>query len=246
MENDTRSINNENLIDINDYFKLDFVEQTLKGNRKFEEFKRQKLNELGKNAKLFHCKNDNVYFYVSKEECEIDPRYYKQCPSCKNYTCYFCGRITNYPLNEYYKGGCCAKLRLYYIFFYDGFQYLNKDFKEVCFIEIFGIHNCFILLPFLNFFYLVFNITCSLYFLLRMKDKNLQNNYYGLYYKHYSDNNYKKIILIFVLTYLLFSICFFLLYSTFIIILLIISLFTKLYPLKYFFGIINGAYYMAT
>ena len=242
MENDTRSINNENLIDINDYFKLDFVEQTLKGNRKFEVFKRQKLNELGKNAKLFHCKNDNVYFYVSKEECEIDPRYYKQCPSCKNYTCYFCGSITRYPLNEYYRGQCCVKLRLYYIFFYDGFQYLNKDVKEVFFGEMFGIPNCFILLPFLNFFYLFVHITCSLYFRLEMNNKNFQNNYY----KYYSYDNYKKIILIFILTYLLFAICFFWLYSTFIIILLIISLFTKFYPLKYFFGIINGAYYMAT
>ena len=34
MENDIRSINNENLVDINDYFKLDFAEQTIKGNRK--------------------------------------------------------------------------------------------------------------------------------------------------------------------------------------------------------------------
>ena len=72
MENDIRTENYENLIDINKYFQLDFSKQTIKGNRKFEEFKKQKLNELGKDAKLFHCKNDNIYFYVSKAECEME------------------------------------------------------------------------------------------------------------------------------------------------------------------------------
>ena len=88
MENDIRSSNNENLVDINNYFQLDFSEQTLKGNRKFEEFKKQRLNELGKDSKLFHCKHDNIYFYVRKKECEIVDEnnrcYFKQCPSCKN------------------------------------------------------------------------------------------------------------------------------------------------------------------
>ena len=83
MENDIRNENNENLVDMNDYFQLDFAEQTIKGNRKFEEFKKQRLNELGKDAKLFHCKNDNIYFYISKKECEIDDNnnhcYCKQC-----------------------------------------------------------------------------------------------------------------------------------------------------------------------
>jgi hypothetical protein len=39
MENDLKSPNYENLIDMNEYFKLDFAEQSIKGNRKFEEFK---------------------------------------------------------------------------------------------------------------------------------------------------------------------------------------------------------------
>ena len=62
MENDIIFENNENLIDINEYFKLDFPNQNIERNRKFEEFKKQKLNELGKDAKLLFCKNDNIYF----------------------------------------------------------------------------------------------------------------------------------------------------------------------------------------
>ena len=34
------------------------------------------LNKLGKDAKLFHCTNDNIYFYISKKECEIDDEVY--------------------------------------------------------------------------------------------------------------------------------------------------------------------------
>ena len=112
MENDIRSENFENLIDMNDYFKLDFSKEELKGNRKFEEFKKQRLNELGKDAKLFHCKNDNVLFYVSKSECKTLPFYFKKCPLCNNHICYFCERNSKQPIER--NGNCCPKLSLYY------------------------------------------------------------------------------------------------------------------------------------
>jgi len=85
MENDIRTEKKQNLIDINLYFKLDFPEQNLKGNRKFEEFKNKKLKEYGKDAKLFFCKNDNIYFYVHIDNCEIFPFFYEQCPLCESY-----------------------------------------------------------------------------------------------------------------------------------------------------------------
>ena len=127
MENDIRTENNENLVDINDYFQLDFEREEFKGNRKFEEFKKKKLNELGKDAKLFHCKNDNVLFYVCKKICKTLPLYYKQCPSCNNYICYFCGRVTNQPIRESHN--CCPKLRLYYLFFYVGFENIDSNLE---------------------------------------------------------------------------------------------------------------------
>ncbi len=110
MENDQRSENEENLIDINEYFKLDFPAQKLKGNRQFEEYKIEKINQLGRDAKLFHCNIDHIYFYVSKAQCKILPYYLKECPLCKNYICYFCER--NFTAAEH-KGNCCPKLNLY-------------------------------------------------------------------------------------------------------------------------------------
>ena len=45
MENDDRIENERDLVYKNEYFKLDFPEQKIKGNKKFEEFKKIKLNE---------------------------------------------------------------------------------------------------------------------------------------------------------------------------------------------------------
>ena len=112
MENDVKE-NQEYLININkNYFKLDFSKQKLKGNREFEEYKKLKLNELGKDAKLFHCKKDNLYFYVSKIECKTLPYYFKKCPLCYNYICYFCERNTYERIGI--KGNCSINLALYY------------------------------------------------------------------------------------------------------------------------------------
>jgi len=81
MENDTRldSLTNEDDI----YFKPDFPKQIINGSINFEKFKKRKLKELGKDAKLFHCKTDNIYFYESEKNCEANPYYNKRCPLCK-------------------------------------------------------------------------------------------------------------------------------------------------------------------
>ena len=118
MENDIRNENYENY-----YFQLDFAKEDIKGNRFFEEFKKQRLKELGKDAKLFHCKNDNVLFYVSKAECKINNTnnhyYCKKCPLCKNYICYFCERISHNPRE---REKCCALSSLYYLFIINNFN----------------------------------------------------------------------------------------------------------------------------
>ena len=85
MENDIK----ENLIVTNKYFKLDFSGQKIEGNKDFEEFKNKQIIELCKDAKLFQCKKDNIYFYISKKDCKLHPYYSKKCPLCKNSICYF-------------------------------------------------------------------------------------------------------------------------------------------------------------
>ena len=130
MENDRRTDIKENLVDIKYYFQLDFPGQKIKGNRKFEEFKKQKLKELGKDAKLFYCKYDYIYFYVHIETCKVYPCFYEQCPICENYICYFCGRNDEEPINDIKnKGRCCVGLKLYYlIFYFDDKEISNADF----------------------------------------------------------------------------------------------------------------------
>ena len=178
MENDIR---NENIYYMNDYFQLDFAEQTIKGNRKFEEFKKQRLNKLGKDAKLFHCTNDNIYFYISKKECEIDDNnnhcYCKQCSLCKNYICYFCERIGQ---GKPYQGNCCILSRLYYLFFVNGPREGKKDFSRIYLEEtnhfiVFIILN---LIPFTKYFVNSFSLFLSLFGELHLKDKKWNNYTY--------------------------------------------------------------------
>jgi hypothetical protein len=237
MENDIRNENDENLIDRTEYFKLDFSEQIIKGNRNFEEFKKQKLNELGKDAKLFHCKNDNIYFYISKKECEIhdnDNIYYtKNCPKCKNYICYFCEKIDR----NYYD--CCAISRIYYVFFINGIEYCEDDEEDIDFIyflifDLIPLTKCF-LYSLLFFRILFFDI------LLKDKKWKKQINDHRTYYWQYLDNR-KSIIYLALITYSIsYSICYIIIAFYLNILILIVSLFTKFYVLKYSVGILRNS-----
>ena len=247
MENDISISAVENLVDITVYFKLDFAEQTIKGNRKFEEFKKQRLNELGKDAKLFYCKNENIYFYVSKSECRTLPFYYKQCPSCNNYVCYFCKRCTQVPIGE--EGNCCIILILYYFFFHRGFQYVDEFRKSMeneelnCTKKIIAIIiiNLFIILslalPWVFTLTIYFFFTIKLYLGLLLSDKAFADRIDLLPQEKrtYGKNDFLMIIIAFlplfptVVFYAMINIYF-------MIIILIISLFTKLYPYLYLFG----------
>ena len=249
MENDILSENQQNLIDISQYFKLDFPEQQFEGNRKFEEFKKQKLKELGKDAKIFYCKNDNIYFYVSKVECKILPYYYKKCPLCNNYVCYFCNRRTEELIGE--KGNCCPILSLYYLLFHLRFIYLNEKLKtssigEYIFITI----ACF--LPYIGPSFLFMSIYCLLFIKLSKKQLSstdslndelidMLNNKYNTYDSYFqrSSNFIFYIIIAEALFFITgFAICLSLYYMYFIILLFFISLFTKFRPLKFYIGII--------
>ena len=236
MENE----NYENLVVMNDYFQLDFAEQTIKGNRKFEEFKKQRLNKLGKDAKLFHCTNDNIYFYISKKECEIDDNnnhcYCKQCSLCKNYICYFCERIGQ---GKPYKGNCCILSRLYYLFFVNGPREGKKDFSRIYLEEtnhfiVFIILN---LIPFTKYFVNSFSIFLSLFGGLHLKDKKWKNYTYVDYICGEEEPFIVFSHIILLSTALALSICYTVISLYLNIIILIISVFSKFYPIKYLFGV---------
>ena len=243
MENDIRNENYENY-----YFQLDFAKEDIKGNRFFEEFKKQRLKELGKDAKLFHCKNDNVLFYVSKAECKINNAnnhyYCKKCPLCKNYICYFCERISDNPRE---REKCCVLSSLYYIFFINGFifckdysqfdDYLKGNFTFYLIFDLIPLTKCFL--------YSISSIP-FLFFGLLLKEKKWKKQIdndmsYGDYICRDEENGIQTFfIIIFILNGLVLTICFTIIAFYFNILILIISLFTKFYPLKYSVGILNG------
>ena len=230
MENDISIQTNVNLIDINEYFKLDFPNQNIKGNRKFEEFKQRKLNELGKDAKLFYCKKDSIYFYVSKAECKKLPLYFKKCQLCNNYVCYFCGRNTP---NEEDSEKCCVQLVLYYKFFYNGFQYFKGIDNKQTFYRV-------LIVELIPAFGLMVNIT-TIYFLLfsqLLLNAQKRNVKIIMSYEHFLKNS-DNLFFIFFLYSIVMTICYAIYDIYFKAILLIISLFTKFYPLKYFIGFLT-------
>ena len=235
MENEILSENQQNFKELIEYFKLDFPTQKLKGNRQFEEYKYKKLKDLGKDAKLFHCKIDNIYFYLSKEDCKTYPFYYKKCPLCNNYICYFCERCTEHPINE--KGNCCPKLRLYYLFFVIGFKPLNK-FNRDCLtiMSIFPIYSA------VSYSIIILNV---LFFELKPKHKRMNKyEYIENTYNSYLMNSFCFGFTIFITSLFgewLLNICYSIYDAYFKIFLLVVSLFTKFCPFKYFISIAADA-----
>ena len=222
MENDIKEEKEQNLIDLKDYFKMDFPKQKLDGNRQYEEYKKLKLNELGKDAKLLHCKKDNIYFYISKEECKNN-KYNIKCPSCNEYICYFCGKNNTYQITEFIDIDCCFKLKFYY-FFSNGFANIDKSFN--C-----KYYNILFLLPFTGiilFNFLIINLS------MIVVKRDLFDGPGNIYTSFII---YMSIVHGFML-----SICYFFYDIYFKLIALIISLFTKFYPYKYIFGILMGIF----
>ena len=242
MENESSLEMNENIIqNSSQIFKLDFPGQNIKGNSQFNEFKKQKLNEFGNDAKLFKCKYDNLYFYVSKNNCKTFPFYFKECPLCHKQICYFCSG-TIYSQNTD-NGNCCVRRKLYYLFFHNGFAYFNLDNVAEINREDYKIFFILSLIPLLGTFFLIIFTSGYFFFVLEIKDIKRKNDVNVLQnYRTYADylNQYYSsclIITIYVFTYIILTVCFALYDIYFKIILVFISLFSKFYPFKYLIGI---------
>ena len=246
MENEVSQDNKEDLININaNYFKLDFPEQKIEKSPLFEKFKKQKLKELGKDSKLFHCKIDNIYFYVSKIDCKEEYFYYMKCPLCNKYSCYFCQRTTSGGIID----NCCIKSKLYYLFCYKGFEYFN-GIKHLSKTENqdFYIALAIFCIPFIFLFALFVEATNTLAFELVLKNKKWRHEvryFYDKYSDYYSRyyHSYEYIIKLLILKSICYSICYTIYAIYFNIFILFISLFSNFYPLKYCVGIIvNGSF----
>ena len=244
MDNEISQDIKEDLININsNYFKLDFPNQKIENIPLFEKFKKQKLKELGNDSKLFHCKIDNIYFYVSKIDCKTESFYYKQCPLCNKYICYFCQRTTPRAIDN----SCCIKLNLYYLFCYKGFEYFDgiKNLDQIKRQDFYIVLIIFFI-PFIFLFILFIEATNALAFGLLLKNKKWSHEvryFYDKYSDYYSRyyHSYAYILKLLIIESICYSICYTIYSIYFNIFILFISLFSNFYPLKYCIGIIiNG------
>ena len=223
MENDIENhlTNNINEMKADNIFKLDYNGQSLKNNLKFNSWKDIILQKYGNDAKLFKCSYDGIYFYCSYESFRKLPLCSSICPSCNQSICYYCSKIAhNY--NSF--GDCCLRRRIYYKLFYDGFLFI-----KILFFAIF--------ISYLHFFFLQGAACVDLFYNNLRKNKSEVN-------QEYYDNGGKIFCisrLINALMAFMLSIIYMIHSFYFKIFLLVISIFTKNYPIKYYLGIIRGA-----
>ena len=224
-----------NKFDIKEFeiFKLDYENQNLKSNASYEKFKNEIKKKYGNDAKLFRCNIDKIIFYY---DCSKYPYYTAKCPKCQKFICYFCsfGR-------KYCEENCCAIYQIHSLFNVDALIFVDKYPRQIDFAI--NIKNVLIILliPLINITYIICCIHSILFYRLLYKKSSPNQEYEDRIVQVITDRSYACCIIIFAfdgLGSILLSIPLFILSIYFFILLLLISLPFKFYPLKYFFGMI--------
>ena len=216
MENDEEK--NINLIIKNDLtstsvFKLEYIEQNVNDIFEYQKWKEKMLIELGNNSKQFKCTKDKILFYSAYND-KIKDNYYKcKCPICNNYICYFC---SCYSEDSYYF--CCIKNNIFKSFFNFGPEAIKEPFDNL--------HGLY---PYLSIF--IFFV-----FILRLlhteKRTEKPKNRADIQIQHFVYITTPLFMDIFL------SIPFTIIYTYFIILIIIISIPFKFVPLKYYLGVV--------
>ena len=223
--------NNEEIAE--DFFKPDYKGQSLNSNKKFCIWKNKMIKIYGSDAKLYRCKNDDIYFYAPKK---IDNYfiYESKCTSCNRQICYFCSRSRGNRGND---GDCCVKGKICSMILDDGFKIISEEKEEenighiICFNYPYELITFFI--PIYSLFILFGLVSKNLYH-AQIKFKN--NEFDGFYFK---DNTLSwNIVVINGGIALMISIALVIHEIYLIAIITIISLFSKFYPIKFFMGLI--------
>ena len=217
-------------------FKLDYNNQQLEGNIKFQKWKNLMIAQYGRNAKLFKCLNDDVLFYSFNKDCKKHPIYKSICPCCHKYICYFCHRYNN---DEY--ASCCILRKICSYFLEDGLRFINPNGHHYSeFTKILK----FFLIPGFHLIFLIFQIHIEFFYILATKKaRNNNNKNYLLSYGEQMERNYTlfQVFIGFdVASSILLTFVFLLLNIYVIVFLLIISIPFRLYPMKYYMGIFFG------
>ena len=198
-------------------FKLDYKGQSLKSNLIFDSWKNKMLLKYGRDAKLFKCKEENLYFYTSYQEYK--EFYIGKCPSCDEPKCYFCFNGSS--------DDCCVIKITYYTFFFDAKKFIKQINYNYC-IEFLKF-----LIPIYSIFLSIGIITKNYYYILSRK--------YDRTKFYFIDNGiYWTAVIINGLTAFLLSITYIFYDIYFKIFLLFISIFFKCKPIKYYIGFIKA------
>ena len=170
------------------------------------------------------------------------PTYRSICPLCKNPICYYCSRYVENSNN----GRCCPKTRLKCMFFQDRLRYINNvNYVEP--INTFKEAFIFFIIPGLNIYYFIFDIVISFYLDMTIKNEECSSKgeipTYNKRIENISNNLEALILQLICFQSLILGMPFIIIYTYFIIIVLLISIPFKFYPLKYLLGFIDGDYY---
>ena len=224
-------------------FRKEYESQNLNKSVEFKNWKNSMIEKYGRNAKLFNCIYDNIYFYTSNKECKTYPLYQSICPLCNNPICYFCHR---YGSDSYGNGTCCVRRKIYCFFFMDGLR-LIAPLSEKDYPPNFDETLKFFLIPGINLLFFMATMHTSLFYKLSVKNyKNKKNdngyllNYELRYNKCYT--TLQILVGIDIAFSIILTLSYVLLNLYFIVIILIISIPFKFYPMKYYMGIAYGTF----
>ena len=215
----------------NKIFNFDYENQKLNDNIAFREWKESIITKYGKDSKIVKCLEDKIFFFIKYIDINEKDNYLIKCPICKKYICYYCSFNYNFnyypnPIEEKF---CCFK-REVSTCIYKASKFIKDDEEIDC-------DYILILIPWLNFLFIIF-IIFHFIFSIGIKTSKQNKNEYDEYLKKniFKDNTYAHSIV--VSTSFLLSIPLIVFDIYFILLLIIISIPFKFYPIKYLIGLL--------
>ena len=222
MENEfDTQLNNKDNEDVENIFHIDYEGQSLENSSKFKSWKNKMLEKYGRKSKFYKCPYDKVYFYGLKEnntfkDLELYNSYQLKCPLCQHSICCFCYK-------DAYQ--CCIRNRICFVFLYIGFYIINKENDDYSFYLI------LFFFPMCTLFLLIGIISKYFFHYLEKGNGNFYSNDDPIGWVKISINGLMALMLSFI----------FAIHDIYFkIFLLLISIFFKKYPIKYYLGIIKG------
>ena len=214
----------ENINEEKNFFKLDYKGQNIKKNKFFKEFKLAMLKKSNNKGLIFFCPDDNAYFYYNSQY-----KYHNgYCPLCRKDFCYFCSKK-----GVSYGDKCCLSKKMYLLFCHDGFLFLEDNTQGI---------KLFALVPLLNLILLVGGIHTIIYKIkdIHIRESNCYWNFEGYLKGEFDHKHWNIFLLIVVLDVgatIILIIPFAMINIIFTVVLIIISIPIKFYPINYLAGI---------